>query len=386
MLIFKDKNDYLFMSKRKSTTKIPEQTDTELIKPKRRSKKTETKKTKKEAVLEDEPESSKKNEHVPEDEPKSSKRKEPVPEDESGSSKTKEPVSEEPESSKTKEPVSEEPESSKTKEPVSENEPETSKATPAIKLFVATPCYNGQVNVKYMQSVMNLQMILTNNDIEFQYFTIPFDSLIPRARNACVTRFMNTDYTHLMFIDADIEFNPNDVVKMLRSDKDVLGGCYSKKAIDFSSIYKNFNKVRNTMELVQSAGKYAFNFKESESHKIENGCIEVLDAPTGFLMIKRKVFQTMIEEYPEREYINDVVPYKISENDKFYDFFPSSIFEEDDGTNRYLSEDYGFCRLWQKLEGQIYIDLTISLNHIGQFTYCGNPMSFFKYSDNVDLK
>ena len=254
------------------------------------------------------------------------------------------------------------------------------------KLFVATPCYNGMVNVKYMQSVMNLQLVLLNNDIEFQYYTIPFDSLIPRARNACITRFMSTDCTHLIFIDSDIEFSPIDVVKMINMDKDVLGGCYSKKAIDFNSIHKNFDKVENTMELVQSAGKYTFNFKPTESHKIENGCIEVLDAPTGFLLIKKNVITKMIEAYPEREYINDVAPYNIKDDDKFYDFFPSSTYKEEDGTNRYLSEDYGFCRLWQNIKGEIYIDLTISLNHIGQFIYCGNPMTFLRYNENVSLK
>ena len=265
-----------------------------------------------------------------------------------------------------------------------ESKAESSKTK--TKLFVATPCYNGMVNVKYMQSVMNLQLVLLNNDIEFQYYTIPFDSLIPRARNACITRFMSTDCTHLIFIDSDIEFSPIDVVKMINMDKDVLGGCYSKKAIDFSSIHKNFDKVENTMELVQSAGKYTFNFKPTESHKIENGCIEVLDAPIGFLLIKRNVITKMIEAYPEREYINDVAPYNIKDDDKFYDFFPSSTYKEEDGINRYLSEDYGFCRLWQNIKGEIYIDLTISLNHIGQFIYCGNPMTFLRYNENVSLK
>jgi hypothetical protein len=361
------------MSKRK-LTKILEETkttETEPIKPKRRSsKKTDNKKTKKEDISKDKSK-------VEED---SSKDKSKVEED---SSKDKSNIEEDSNNDKSKVEEDISKDKSKVEESSSKDE---SKVEEALKLFVATPCYNGQVNVKYMQSVMNLQSILSNFNIGMQYFTIPFDSLIPRARNACVTRFMSTDCTHLMFIDADIEFNPNDVVKMIKIDKDVLGGCYSKKAIDFSAIHRNFNQVQNTMELIQSAGKYAFNFKESESHKIENGCIEVLDAPTGFLMIKRKVFTRMIEEYPEREYINDVVPYKFSDNDKFYDFFPSSIFEEDNGSTRYLSEDYGFCRLWQKLEGEIYIDLTISLNHIGQFTYCGNPMSFFRYNENVDLK
>ena len=253
------------------------------------------------------------------------------------------------------------------------------------KIFVATPCYNGTVHVKFMQSIMNLQILLLKHNIIMEFFSIPFDSLIPRARNACCTRFMQSqDSTHLMFIDADIEFNPYHVVKMLNEDKDVIGGCYSKKAVDFDMLYKNFNKFDNKLQLLQSAGKYAFNFKPQQHHKVENGVIEVLDAPTGFLMIKKCVIEEMMEKYPEYEYKNDVGPYNVSASDRFFDLFPSQIFE-DNGMKRYLSEDYGFCRLWQKLGGKIFIDLTVELNHIGQFVYHGNPLLYLKNNDDVNI-
>lgn len=254
-----------------------------------------------------------------------------------------------------------------------------------MKIFVATPCYNGTVHVKYMQSVMNLQMLLMKMGIGMEFYTIPFDSLIPRARNACCTRFIQSkDSTHLMFIDADIEFNPKDVVKMIQENKDVIGGCYSKKAVDFDMLYKNYNKFDNKLNLLQSAGKYAFNFKPQLQHKVERGVIEVLDAPTGFLMIKREVIEKMMNKYPNYEYKNDVGPYNIKSDDKFFDLFPSQIFE-DNGVKRYLSEDYGFCRLWQNLGGLIHIDLTVQLNHIGQFTYHGNPILYLKNNENVNI-
>lgn len=254
-------------------------------------------------------------------------------------------------------------------------------------LFVCTPCYNGTVHVKYMQSVMNLQLFCIQNGIRFQFYTVPFDSLIPRARNACVTRFMqDKSFTHLLFIDADIEFDPRSVGKMLNENKDVIGGIYSKKALDFKSLYENFNDIKNEMELVQSAGRYAFNFKHKMKHEIRNGVVEVLDAPTGFLMIKKRVFEIMIEKHPELEYINDVQPYNVTPEDKFYDLFPSQIFKEENGKNRYLSEDYGFCRLWQKLGGQIFADLTVSLNHIGQFAYCGNPLVYLHHKKDITIE
>lgn len=249
------------------------------------------------------------------------------------------------------------------------------------KIFVATPCYVGGVHVKYLESMLALQQLFIKYGLGFEYFNIPFDSLIPRARNASVTRFLQSKTsTHLLFIDADIQFSPESVIKMLKEDKDVIAGCYPKKAIDFESIKNNYSKTSSQLELIQSSVKYAFNFKPQRSHKMERGVVEVLDAPTGFMMIKKSVIRKMIEAFPETEYKNDVKAYQINEDDRFFDLFQSQVFD-----GRYLSEDYGFCRLWQKINGLIFADLTVNLNHIGQFSYYGNPMVYLKYSDNIQL-
>ena len=111
------------------------------------------------------------------------------------------------------------------------------------KIFVATPCYVGGVHVKYLESMLALQQLFIKYGLGFEYFNIPFDSLIPRARNASVTRFLQSKTsTHLLFIDADIQFSPESVIKMLKEDKDVIAGCYPKKAIDFESIKNNYSK------------------------------------------------------------------------------------------------------------------------------------------------
>jgi len=249
------------------------------------------------------------------------------------------------------------------------------------KLFVATPCYAGSVHVKYMESMMALQHALTTSGIGFEYYNIPFDSLIPRARNACVTRFMNSsESTHILFVDADIQFHPSSVIKMIQEDKDVIAGCYPKKALDFEQIANNHSKTSNQVELIQSAVKYAYNLKPQRSHKLERGCVEVLDAPTGFMMVKKDVFRQMFLKYPECEYINDVGAYQVNKTDRFFDLFQSQVFNR-----RYLSEDYGFCRLWQNMGGLIFADLTVKLNHIGQFCYFGDPMTHLKFSNHVEF-
>ena len=249
------------------------------------------------------------------------------------------------------------------------------------KVFVATPCYVGQVHVKYMESVMALQHLLFQNGIGFEFYNIPFDSLIPRARNASVTRFMaSEDATHLLFIDADIQFHPMSVIKMLKESKDVICGCYPKKAVDFEAIKNNYSKTSDQVELIQSAVRYAYNFKPQKTHRIERGVVEVLDAPTGFMMIKKQVIRDMINRYSNTEYRNDVKAYQINEHDRFFDLFQSQVFD-----GRYLSEDYGFCRLWQQMNGTIFADLTVKLNHIGQFCYFGDPIVHLKYSNGVEM-
>lgn len=249
------------------------------------------------------------------------------------------------------------------------------------KVFVATPCYVGQVHVKYMESVMALQHLLFQNGVGFEFYNIPFDSLIPRARNASVTRFMaSNDATHLLFIDADIQFHPMSVIKMLKESKDVICGCYPKKAVDFEAIKNNYSKTSDQVELIQSAVRYAYNFKPQKTHRIERGVVEVLDAPTGFMMIKKQVIRDMIKRYSHTEYRNDVKAYQVNQDDRFFDLFQSQVFD-----GRYLSEDYGFCRLWQQMDGNIFADLTVKLNHIGQFCYFGDPIVHLKYSNGVEM-
>jgi hypothetical protein len=249
------------------------------------------------------------------------------------------------------------------------------------KIFIATPCYAGQVHVKYMESMLGLINHLTQAGIGMEFYTIPFDSLIPRARNASLTRFMQSaDSTHILFVDADIQFHSSSVVKMLREDKDVIAGCYPKKSIDLTAVHANFPNVENQIELIQSSVKYAYNLKPQATHKLERGCVEVLDAPTGFMMIKKSVIRAMIAHYPETEYINDVGAYQTSKGDRFFDLFPSRVYD-----NRYLSEDYGFCRLWQKMNGSIFADLSVKLNHIGQFCYFGDPIVHLKFQKGVQM-
>lgn len=238
-------------------------------------------------------------------------------------------------------------------------------------LLVATPCYCGSVDVRYMESIMHLMQLCSMTGIKMSFTHIPFDSLIPRARNVCVTRFMQKEeYTHMIFIDADIQFDPKSVIKMIEEDKDIICGAYPKKILDYEAIKQFAPTSKDMTDLLQSVTKFAINVKK-DSQPSESGVIEVLDGPTGFMLIKKEAIKKLIDAYPDTEYKNDINAYRIPDA-KYYDLFQSKVFD-----NRYLSEDYGFCRLWQKIGGRIFVDLTTKLNHIGPFVFPGDPITYF---------
>ena len=184
----------------------------------------------------------------------------------------------------------------------------------------------------------------------------------------------NPDYTHLMFIDADIGFNPQDVVKLLHRNKDIVTGAYPKKSINWPAVHGVAleQKPSDPLELAKFQASYVLNIKrehtDSQEIPLVKGLIPVLDAGTGFMMIKREVIDKMVKEYPETRYNNDLNTAP-ELNPYFYALFDTMI---DPDTKRYLSEDYTFCRRWQKLGGEIWMDPSVNLDHYGSYQFQGN--------------
>ncbi len=193
-------------------------------------------------------------------------------------------------------------------------------------------------NTEFMISLTRLTHHLRSENIPFCLYPIVFESLIPRARNAAVAHFLDSDYTHLMFIDSDIEFDPESVVKLLRHDKDVICGIYPKKYY----VLERLNKQEEIVDFPVS-GDVFIN---------QDGLIDSVYLPTGFLMAKREVFMKIILAHPELKYKNDIDGY--GNLDTFYDFFRSGV-----RNGIYESEDWGFCSIWRELGGKVLIDPTI---------------------------
>lgn len=218
-------------------------------------------------------------------------------------------------------------------------------------VFFATPCYGGMLTDQYFLSMFKTSQTFMQHGINFRITTLRNESLITRARNILTAMFLDSDCTHLMFIDSDIEFKPEDMLRALAYDKPIIAGAYPKKALPI---------------------QYAINFKfvdpETRQIRVENGAVEVLDASTGFFLIKRETIEKMVKAYPELHYRNDSnIDPKL--NKHCYALFDTTLDPDD---NRYLSEDYTFCRRWQKLGGEIWLDPNTKLNHVGSYTFEGD--------------
>ena len=239
-----------------------------------------------------------------------------------------------------------------------------------MNIFFATPCYGGAVTDQYFLSMFRMSQVLMQYGIKFRITTLRNESLVTRARNILTAMFLeDKTCTHLMFIDADIEFEPESVIRMLAMDKDVIAGAYPKKTI-------NWEQVRRAAELGKEdlsayGADYAMNLKvQPGTNRVRTsmGAVEVLDASTGFFIVKREVIEKMIEAHPELHYKND------SSIDPKFNEYCYALWDTmiDPNDRRYLSEDYTFCRRWQNLGGEIWIDPNTKLNHVGSFTFNGN--------------
>ena len=250
-------------------------------------------------------------------------------------------------------------------------------STKEINILLATPCYGNQLLRGYFHSVLRLQEICKSMNIGLDISTIGNESLITRARNYFVSLVLSDKkYTHLLFVDADISFDPASVIRMVQSGKDVVAGCYPKKSINWNKI-KELNKDEKVNKdfIEQISYDYALNILTKNEGgpvniPIQNGFMKVSYVATGFLLIKREVLEKFTVSFPHFKYNNDVEGYSNGKNEKyFYSIFDCIVDPE---SKRYLSEDYAFCQRWISLGGDIWVDLLCNLNHTGSYEFNGS--------------
>ena len=250
-----------------------------------------------------------------------------------------------------------------------------------FKIFLGMPMYGGMLSEATLHGLLELQSWCTARKIGLRIQTMGNESLITRARNTIVSMMMDQqDFvaTHLLFIDADIGFKPQNIERLLCADKEVVCGIYPRKHLYLDKIKKILKENPNAKEdeIEAKALGYNVNFDDPLNLKGENGLIPVNEAATGMMLVKREVFRTMFKKFPERKYESDqIVNGGYYKSDNCYDLFavgPYNTPKDGKSQIRYLSEDYYFSRLWQECNGKIWADLAMPLTHFGNRAFKGH--------------
>jgi hypothetical protein len=172
--------------------------------------------------------------------------------------------------------------------------------------------------------------------------TMTNESLISRARNTLVAKFLNNpDSTHLMFVDADIGWEPWHLLALLNRDVDVIGGLYPMKSLPIKWVVNGFEGAETGPDNLQ----------------------EVSKTGTGFMLVKRHVFEKLNEHPAVKPFANDIgLPKELDKHLKTY--YDTAVRE-----NRYYSEDWTFCENWRDLGGKVWVDKRVLLRHTGSYTF-----------------
>jgi hypothetical protein len=223
------------------------------------------------------------------------------------------------------------------------------------KLFIATPTAANTVYVCFLEALLETQKFLKANDIDVEFKTLKCSDL-PLARDTLIKMFLDSDCTDFIFIDSDMGWEPQSILKMLLCDEPVLCGVYPAKT-----------KHRKFLIRLTPEG-YA---------KKKGSLVEVDGAATGFLYFTREALQKLYNSYPETEYKEQTDKGRLLRglSDRFID-----------GEGYRWGEDYSLCRRWQNIGGQIYAMPDITLMHTGDYSWVDNFQGFidkekpFKYN------
>jgi len=295
-------------------------------------------------------------------------------------------------------------------------------------LYIGTPCYGGMTFAGYTSSLLQSQAYLRSLEppILLETCFLTNESLITRGRNTVVAKFMKQKHmSHLLFIDADISWQPQTIEKIWKADKDIVGAAYPKKGLQFEKldmvmpelVVKNtdgspaldangqvqFHKfgpsvvvetnaagetvTRNvagnrSLEAYLKANLMNYTMNYGEEKQVQNNLLDVKHIGTGFMLIKRKVFEKMMEEHKETKYDDDIGILNAEENEFLYNLFDTQTHPGSDKRVHLLSEDYLFCKNWIDMGGKVYLEVTSPLTHTGTFTFQGHFLASLRFDKN----
>ena len=253
-------------------------------------------------------------------------------------------------------------------------------------VYILTPTYGSMCYVNYTICLIESIKLLKQYNIEVQVEFCRNDSLIPRARNNLLAKAMsNPKMTHVLYIDTDITWKPVDIIRLLLSDKRIVGGVYPLKKIEWDrlkqpNIVDSWTSKKDRHEILKNTAdnvlienhmlNYNINRLTTGNIEVRNNLIEIKHLATGFMMLQRKMIECMQKAFPSTKYTDDVNFLKPHENEQAYALFDCAVVDE-----KYLSEDWLFCQRWSNMGGQIYADISIDLMHTGLHDFKGSLLT-----------
>lgn len=246
------------------------------------------------------------------------------------------------------------------------------------KIFIATPMYGGQCHGVYTKAISDLMIMCTKYGIEAKLFFIFNESLITRARNYLADEFLRSDYDHLLFIDSDIHFDAQDVLVLHHhainhDNMDVICGPYPKKAIAWEKIKSAVDQGyadKNPNQLEEFVGDFVFNPADGTTSFRIDEPVEVKEGGTGFMLIKRQVFERFDAMFPDRSYKPDHVRTKNFDGSRQIMAYFDCVIDPE--SKRYLSEDYMFCQYARKSGSKVWLLPWMRLKHAGSYIFGGS--------------
>ena len=219
------------------------------------------------------------------------------------------------------------------------------------KVFLATPAF-GDLSASYVYALFASQQALSDAGIDADFEILSGNCHVDDSRNILVRDFLNTDCEELIFLDADVRWNPSELVRLIQHDKDVVAGIYPLK---------------------EEAESYPVRMIDGDIYAFD-GLIEVEGVPTGFLKIKRHVL----------EKLSDIVPGFKGKSDIEGKRLIPLIFERTLENQTRWGGDYEFCRKWKAVGGKIYIDPEMTFEHVGETQWNGKFGDFLRNKNNID--
>ncbi len=257
---------------------------------------------------------------------------------------------------------------------------------PKYKIFVATPVHS-ECSIHYTQALLKFQKQCMMISIMVS-FSLLKSSLVTQGRNLCVANFLKdpANYTHLLFIDSDIDFKFDTIMKMLKFDREVIATPYPMKHIHWDQIWDRVQKgkIKNIDELKRAGHAFPIKLDNQKGKEIPvvDGVIEVSHAPTGCMLIKKQVFDKMIKAYPNDKIEQATIVNGLAVIDEYnYNFFDTI---HDPETKKYYGEDFGFCKKWTAIGGKCYCYVSDDITHVGEYAYNGKLMDNLDISKTVD--